>query len=136
MRFPLRSLSVGAVTWLLLTAGCTAMRTPERADLSPPNPLTRVWVTRADHSRVVFDYARVSGDTLIGLVNAWPERLPLSAVTVLRVREPSPDRTAGLVFVGVSAVVGLWVYLVDKKTSPPSPFPCNALCPVNDPHCC
>ena len=66
MRFPLHSVPVralfaGAGTWLLLTAACTTVRTVERAELSPPNPPTRVWVTRADHSTVVVDYPHVSG---------------------------------------------------------------------------
>jgi len=120
MRFPLRSLPVGAGTWLLLTAACTAIRTVEPAELSPPNPPSRVWVTRADHSTAVVDAPRVSADTLIGMVNGWPERLPLSAVTVLRVRERSPDRTAGLVFVGVSAVMGLWcISSIGRPRLPP-----------------
>ena len=97
LRFPLRSLSVGAGACLLLTAGCTAMRAVDRADLSPPNPPTRAWVTRADHTTVVFDSARVSADTLIGSVDGQPQRLPLSEATVLRVREAAPDRTAKLV---------------------------------------
>jgi len=59
----------------------------------------------------------VSADTLIGLVDGQPERVPLSDVTVLRVREPSPDRTAGLVFLGVTAVGALVVHLV-QKTAP------------------
>ena len=126
MRFPLRSLPVGAATWLLLTGGCTAMRTVERADLSPRNPPTRVWVTRVDHSTVVFDWPRMSADSLIGEVNGWPERLPLSEVAVLRVREAAPDRTAGLVFLGVSGVVALAVYLVDKT---PDFWFCNYYCP-------
>jgi hypothetical protein len=120
MRFPLRSLPFGAGTWLLLIAACTTVRTVERADLSPSNPLTHVWVTRADHTTVIFDSARVRADTLIGLVDGQPQRLPLSQATALRVREPSPDRTAGLVFLGASGVLALAVYLVDK-TSPPSP---------------
>jgi hypothetical protein len=75
----------------------------EPADLSPPHPLTRVWVTRADHATVVFDFARVSADSLIGIVNGTPQRLPLSEAIVLRAREAVPDRTAALVFGAVVA---------------------------------
>src|SRR5712691_262123 len=121
MRFPLRVLPLGAGTCLLVTGACTAMRTVERVDLSPPNPPTRVWVTRADHSTVVVDYPRLSADSLIGQVDGWPERLPLSDVTVLRVREPSPDRTAGLVFLSVTGAFALAVHLVEKS---PPPGPC------------
>ncbi|SRR6266699_3582047 len=119
MRFPLRSLPVGAGTWLLLTAACTATRIVERADLSPANPPSRVWVTRADHSTVALDYPRVSADTLIGMVSGWPERLPLSEVTVLRVREAAPDRTAALVFSSATGVFALAIYLVDRPPPPP-----------------
>lgn len=122
MRFSLRSLPVGAGTWLLLTAACTATRTVQRAELSPPNPQTRVWVTRADHTTVVLDSARVSADSLVGIVAGQPERLPLSEAMALRVREPSPDRTAGLVFLGASGVLALALYLVDR---PPSQGPCH-----------
>jgi len=97
----------------------------ERADLSPPNALTRMWVTRADHTTVVLDSARVSADTLIGLVDGQPQRLPLSEATALRIREPSPDRTAGLVFLGAVGVLTLAVYLVDKT---PPPQPCRFEC--------
>jgi hypothetical protein len=134
MRFLLRSLPVGAGTCLVLTAACTTLHTVQPADLSPPNPPTRVWATRADHATVVVDYPRVSADSLIGMVSGWPERLPLSDATVLRVREPAPDRTAGLVFLGATGVLALAVYLVDK--TPPGPFPCQAACPINDTPCC
>ena len=123
MRSLLRSIPVGAGSWLLLTAACTATRPVERADLSPSNPLTRVWVTRADHTTVVFDSVRVSADTLIGLVDNQPERVALSEATVIRVREPAPERTAGLWFLGAGGVLALAVYLVDR---PPPPGPCNA----------
>jgi hypothetical protein len=135
IRLPLRSLRVGAGTWLLLTSACTSVRTVQPADLSPPNPLTRVWVTRADHTTVVLDSARVSADSLIGIVDGQPQRLRLSEATALRFREPAPDRTAGLVFLGASGVLALAVYLVDKKP-PPGPCTLAAYCqsPLND--CC
>ena len=110
------------------------MRPVERADLSPPNPPSRVWVTRADHSTVVVDYPRVSADSLIGVVNGWPERLPLSEVTVLRVREPAPDRTAGLVFLGAMGVMALVVHFVDKTE--PDTGPCVAICGLSAAACC
>jgi hypothetical protein len=123
MRFLLRSLPVGAGPLLLLTVACTTIHTVQPADLSRPNPPARIRVTRADHTTAVFDSARVSADTLIGMVNGQPQRLPLSEATVLRVREPAPDRTAGLVFLGASGVLALTVYLL--RTRPPSP-----VCPL------
>ena len=133
MRSALRSLPVGAGTWLLLTAACTIVRTVEPAELSSANPPTRVWVTRADRSTVVFDYARVTGDSLIGVVDGQPQRLPLSKLTVLRVREPAPDRTAGLVFLGVAGAAALAVHLVID--TPPGPFACYIHCPLGT-ECC
>lgn len=130
MRSLLRSLPVGAGTWLLLSAGCTATRTVQRADLSPPNPQTRVWVTRADHTTVILDSARVRADTIIGMdQDGQPQRLPLTETTALRVCAPSPDRTAGLVFLGAAGVLTLAVYLVDK--TPSGPVPCHAICGVS-----
>jgi hypothetical protein len=114
MRSLLRSLPVGAGTWLLLTAACTSVHTVQSADLSPPNPPTRLWVMREDHSTVVVDYPRVSADSLIGVVRGWPERLPLSEVAVLRVREPAPDRTAALVFGAVVAAGAVSLFEISK----------------------
>ena len=118
MRFTLRSIPIGAGAWLLLITACTAVRTVQPTELSPPNLPTRVWVTRADHSTVVFDSARVNADSLIGIVNDQPKRLPLSAVTVLRVREAAPDRTAKLmVLPAFGAAVVLVLYFADKPGS-------------------
>ena len=129
----LRSLPVGAGTCLLLTAACTTMHSAQPADLRSANPPTRVWVTRGDHTTVVFNYVRVSGDSLIGMVNGQPERLPLSEATALRVRQPALDRTAKLVFLGVAGAAALALHLVID--TPPGPFACYALCPLGT-ECC
>jgi hypothetical protein len=115
MRLPLPALSVGA----LLTAACTSLRPIQPSELTPEVP-TRVWVTRADHSTVVFDSAHVSGDTLVGIVNGQPQRLVLSEVTVLRARGPSGDRTAALVFFGVGGPTAVLIaYFSQRNTTPP-----------------
>jgi hypothetical protein len=132
MRSLLRTLPAGAGAWLLLTAGCTTLHTVQPADLSAPNPPARIWVTRADHSTVVFNDLRVSGDSLIGMVNGNSERLPLSEAMVLRVREPAPDRTAKLVFLGVAGTAALALHFVFDT---PGPFGCNVLCPSGT-ECC
>jgi len=126
MRLTLRPLPVSAGTWPLLTAACTTLHTVQPADLSSPNPPVRIWVKRADHTTVVFDSARVSADSLIGMVNGTPQRVRLSEVAVLRAREPAPGRTAGLVFLGAGGVLALAVYLVDRPPPPYSgPCPCG-----------
>jgi hypothetical protein len=118
---------------LLLTTACTTLNTVEPADLTSSNPPARVWVTRADHSAVVFNDARVIGDSLIGIVDGQPQRLPLSEAAVLRVREPAPDRTAGLVFLGVAGAAALALHFVID--SPPGPFVCQVDCPSGT-ECC
>lgn len=133
MRSLLPSFPIAAATWLLLTAACTVVRTVQRTDLSPPNPRTRVWVTRADRSTVVFDSARVSGDSLIGMVDGQPQRLRLSEATVLRVREPAPDRTEALVYVGVAGVAVYGFHLLLQSKPPQGP--CVEYC-VPEKACC
>jgi hypothetical protein len=116
---PLGALLSGAATSLLLTAACTDLQTVQPADLSPPHPPARVWVTRADHSTVIFNDPRVSGDSLIGVVNGQPQRLRLSETTALRVREPAPDLTAELVLSGVAGAA--LVYFLNQRPHPQGP---------------
>jgi len=135
MRSPLRFLPFLLLPVSALLAACTATRTVERAELSPPNPLPRVWVTRVDHSTVVFDAPRVSADTLIGTVAGQPQRLPFSEVTALRVLVPLPDRTAGLVFLGVAGMAALVVHFFEYH---PTYGPCGPpvdCCPASQPDC-
>jgi hypothetical protein len=94
-----------------------------------------VWVTRADRSAVVFDEARVRGDTLIGLVNGNWERMPLTEATVIRVRAPSRRRTAEL-GIGLGGGAAVLAYFLVFKPSNDSascdgvatPCPLSALC--------
>ncbi len=142
MRYPLRSLATGARFSLLLATGCTTVRTVQPAELSPPHPPRRTWVTRVDRSVMALDSARVSADTVIGIVNGARQRLPLSEVTVLRVREASPDRTAALVFFSAPAAVVIMANLLNPRPEELAcPFlsgsfpvpPQFAGCPINGP---
>ena len=126
MRLPLQIVPVGA-----LFVACTTVRPVQPAELSPPHAPTRVWVTGANHSTVVLDSARVSGDSLVGSVNGQAQRLVLSEATVLRAREPSEARTAALVFFGVSGAFVLVAHFVDKS---PAPYCAENLCAVCN--CC
>ena len=127
MRLALRFLPVYA--FLACAAACTATRTVKAADLTPSNLPTRVWVTRADHTTVVLESARLSGDTLIGVVNGQPQRLPLSAVARLRVREPSEARTVALMFAGYGGLAVLLSaqFAHEKPQTPVCPTPSCSL---------
>jgi len=132
MRSLLRSLPVGVV----LTAACTNVRTVQPADLSPANAPTRVWVTRADRSTVVFDSANVRGDSLIGIANGQPQRVALSETTVLRAEEVSEARTLALVALGVGAVA-MAVHLMESNNASPIVACAQAsLCMSGTPCCC
>jgi len=123
----MRSLLQIVLTGALLVA-CTTVRAVQPADLSPSQPPTRVWVTYADHTTVVLDSARVSGDTLIGSVNGEPERIPLSAATFLRARRSSPERTAALwAALSVGALAAVAVPLITTNTYPKRAPPICAL---------
>jgi hypothetical protein len=127
MRSPLQIVPVGA-----LLVACTTVRPVQPADLRAPNPPARVWVTHADHTTVVLDSARLSGDTLIGLVDGQPQRLPLSEATVLRARGPADARTEGLVLLGIGGVVVLWAHFA--AIAPPIPT-CASFCSLSQGRC-
>jgi len=68
-----------------------------------------VWVTRTDHTTVVPDSARVSGDSLVGIVNGERRRLPLSETTVPRAEELSLERTVTLVMGSTMLLAVAWM---------------------------
>jgi hypothetical protein len=131
-RVPMRSLPLPLLIAVIIP-GCTAVRQVQPAELAPPHPPTRVWMTRPDHSTIVFDSARASGDSLVGVVNGAPERLPLSDATVLRAREPSTARTGALMLSlgGAAAVVTLyavshgWLDKTPPDSCPPPSWDCG-----------
>jgi hypothetical protein len=101
---------------LLLTAACTSLHPVPPARLKQSHPLPRVWVTRADQPAMIFDEARVRGDTLVGLVNGNWERLPLSEATTIRARERSGSRTAAL-GIGLGGGAAVLAYFLVFKPS-------------------
>jgi len=110
---------------LVLIAACTTARPVQPADLTGQPP-TSVCVTWPDHSTVLLDSARVSGDTLFGIINGRLQRLPLAEATALRVREPADVRTP-LVFASFTGAILLAGHFALERAPPPV-GPCVALC--------
>jgi hypothetical protein len=80
------------------------------AQLTGANPPNRVWVTGSDHATVQIQDPELSGDTLTGIVNGEPERIPLDEVVTIKARHADPARTA-IVAVTVASLTfaGLWM---------------------------
>jgi hypothetical protein len=52
---------------------------------------------------------QLEGDTVVGMVDGEPERIPLAETTAIRAREPAPLRTAAVVILaGAATFGGLW----------------------------
>jgi hypothetical protein len=117
MRFLRLSPRLGSA--LLVIGGCTTLQSVPPAELRPPNPPSIVWVTRADHSTVVFHSARVRGDSLFGLVDGEPQRIPLSDATAIQSRETSPARTLALMGALAGGVAVAAYFLVFKPSEDP-----------------
>ena len=129
----MRSIAVASI--LVLTLACTTLSPVRPADLTSSDPIPRVWVTSADHSVVVFDSARVSADSLVGIVHGEPRSIALSEATVIRAREFSEGRTAALIFFGAGGAVAVaTVYLLNNQR--PARGPCVFLCAIDHPNCC
>jgi len=89
--------SFGCYTTRLAGPGVLASRPPQR-----------VWLTLADHSTVVVQSPRISGDTLRGLVDGVRRVFLLSDATLIQIRQFAPARTVALELLGgviVAAIV-------------------------------
>ena len=85
-----------------VVSACTTTRALQRAELAS-QPLPRVWVTRADHTKVVMTAPQVTGDTLVGTVGGVRQQFLLFETPEVSTREFSKGRTALL----VASAVGL-----------------------------
>lgn len=90
---------------LVTVLGCTTLQpvaTP-REFIAIKRP-ERIWVLRADSSKIVLDGPRLIGDTLVGWYRGHYQELLLPEARQITVREPAPRRTlivaAGAVIVG------------------------------------
>lgn len=92
----------------LVAAACHTMRPMTREQLSG-SPPPRVWVTAADRVTVRVEAPELNGDTLTGIVNGEPERIPLTADVSIRALRSAPARTAIVsLVVGGATFAGLW----------------------------
>ena len=98
----------------LLTAACHSMSVVRPAQLTSANAPSRVWLTRADHSTVVMESPQLVSDTLRGLIDGMPQRIPLAQTTLMRVRHPAPLRTAAVVLVASGAGLAALMYLESR----------------------
>ena len=112
------------VCWLLVvSAGCRSVVTfvSPAQDLSRLPPRTLL-LTDSDHSVIRMTYARLTGDTIMGMVRGQWTALPLSHLTEVRAVIAAPARTAVLaVGVGGAAVLAV---LAIKHAAPNGPEVC------------
>jgi len=101
---------------LPLLSACYSLQVvrPENLERLPHG--TAVSITRPDHSTIALDSARVLGDSVVGWTQGLEVQLPLSA-TVVRVREPSPARTAALVVAASGSAAVATYFLVIKPSN-------------------
>jgi hypothetical protein len=123
MRVLLRSLLTPAATCLIVAAACTTLRPVGVDELRGPNPPERVRVTKTDDSTVALHSPRVVGDTLVGTADGVRRTLLLSQATAIQAWEPAPNRTAILIFAGMTGAFALLVAETTAKT-PQLDWPC------------
>jgi hypothetical protein len=93
-------------------AGCSTLRpvtTPQ--EFIPAARPDRIWVTRADNSKLMMEGPRLLGDTLVGWVAGRYQEILLPETRFMSVRQPAPKRTAFLIAGGVIVGAGL-LYLL------------------------
>lgn len=94
------------------TGACTTLRpvaTPQQ--FIPSARPDRIWVTRADNSRLMMEGPRLLGDTLVGFVGGRYQEMLLPETRWVQVRRPAPKKTA-LLAVGTAIVAsGLFFFL-------------------------
>jgi hypothetical protein len=95
---------------LLLLAACHTMRPVPPAALGAVPGLERVWVTRADHSRVIVLSPQVQGDTLKGYIFGEFQKMPVSETLAIQERRSAPARTVALVLTAGAVVLAGVIY--------------------------
>lgn len=109
-------------TLIATLTACTTLQpvaTPQQfIPVARPN---RIWVTRADSSKLLVEAPRLLGDTLVGWVAGRYEEIPLPEARWVSVRQPAPRRT--MLLVGAMVAVGAFMISVLASSGPPSPLP-------------
>ena len=105
--------------WLLAVTGiiasaCHTMQPVRPSDLTA-GTVSAVWVTKTDHSTIILQAPRVTGDTLAGFVDGSFSEMLLAQTTKLVMRTPARGRT---VAVGVTTGVTLlaaFIYMANRS---------------------
>jgi len=103
--------AVAAALAVACAIGCHTMVRVGPAQLGSAEPPARVWVTRADHSRILVESPRLAGDTLSGIVNGEQEQFVLSEATAVETRESATGRTVAVAVLAGAVTLGTLVYL-------------------------
>jgi hypothetical protein len=126
---------LAAGSTLPLLAACHTMRSVPPAELGAVPGLERVWVTRADHSRVIVLSPQIQGDTLKGFVFGEFQRMPVSETLSIQERRNAPARTVALV-VGAGAVVLAGVIYQGNRSYVGNAQTCTTGLPDDNPIAC
>jgi hypothetical protein len=124
-----------AASTFSLLAACHTMRAVRPAELNGVPGLERVWVTRADHSRVIVLSPEVQGDTLKGFIFGEYQKMPMSDALAIQAQHQAPVRTVALVL-GASAVVLAGVIYQGNRNYVGNAQTCTTGLPDDNPIAC
>lgn len=84
---------------LVVTAGCTSVKSVQPAEYIPQHSPAVVWVTQTDNTVVPVAQPRIDGDTLRGTLRGLqePVAISLKEIQTVQARMSSPQRTVILI---------------------------------------
>ncbi len=103
-------------------------------DLAARQPRTLL-LADSDHSVIRMTAARLTGDTLAGLVKGQTKAIPLSHLTEVRAVVAAPAKTAALA-AGVGGATLLAVWMIGRWLTAPNANGRPGFCPTADPSSC
>lgn len=109
----------GVFTLVVGVAACTTIVTiPSPRQYVADSQPKHIWVTRQFEPDVKVDAPAVRGDTLVGLINGEPERIPFSTILSATIRRESTDKIVKVsVGIGATVVAALIVYKITHQRS-------------------